>query len=81
MGQPIYESLDEFFTELDNFHGGWPKYQQKFETYSADARIIELKAFDRLFENEHRPSRELGEYLARRRWMGDVHELCLRAGR
>ena len=81
MGKPAYESLDEFFTEIDNYHGGWDEYRQKFLSYPPANRVIELTAYDKLLENEHKVTREHAEWVTRRRVLGDIHDLLKRAGR
>jgi hypothetical protein len=76
-----YESLDEFLTGLDNYSGGWPAYQQRYSELSPNNRVVEMVEFDKLFENECRPSRDLGQYITMRRWMHDTHDLLQRGGR
>ena len=81
MGKPAFESLDEFFTEIENYHGGWNEYRQKFLSYPPANRAIELTAYDKLLENEHKVTREHAEWVMKRRELGDLHELLKRANR
>jgi hypothetical protein len=81
MGKPAFENLGEFFQEIDTYRGGWDEYRQKFLSYPPDNRIIELTAYDRLLDQEYRPNRQTAEYIARRRELGDLHDLLKRAGR
>jgi hypothetical protein len=81
MGKPTFESLSEFFTEIDTYHGGWDAYREKFLRYPEENRIIELTAYDKLLDNESRPTRETAEFITKRRILGDIHNLLKRAGR
>ena len=81
MSKPLYESLDSFFTELENHYGGWPAFRNYFLHCPPQARITDLSAYDQLLEGEIRPSREHAEYIAKRRELGDLHDMMLRAGR
>jgi hypothetical protein len=77
----MYDDLDQFFTELNNFHGGYDAYRDRFVRASAEARAAELIGFDKLIENEHKPTREHAEWVTKRRQLGDLHNLLLRGGR
>jgi hypothetical protein len=81
MGMPAYSSLDEFMTELDNYHGGWEQYRDKFLRYEPNNRVIELTAFDKLLEQERQPTRQTAEYITKRRELGTIHDLLKPAGR
>jgi hypothetical protein len=81
MGKPAYESLGEFFQEIETYHGGWDGYRQKFLTYPPNNRVIELSAFDQLLGAEHRPTRQTAEYITKRRELGDLDAMLRRAQR
>ena len=81
MGIPAYWSLDEFMTEIDNYYGGWNAYREKFLSYPPNNRVIELSAYDKLLEAEHRPTRQTAEYITKRRELGDLDSMLRRVGR
>jgi hypothetical protein len=81
MSKPAFENLAEFFQEIDNYHGGWDAYKEKFFSYPKDNRIIELSAYDKLLEQELAPTRQTAEYISKRRILGDIDNLLRRAGR
>jgi hypothetical protein len=81
MGKPAYETLDEFLTDITNYHGGWDAYKEKFFGYAPNSRIIELSAYDQLLENEHKVTREHAEWITKGRELRDIHNLLLRAGK
>jgi hypothetical protein len=46
MSHPAYDSLDDFLTSLENYHGGYSAYRDLFARSSAEARNAELIGFD-----------------------------------
>jgi hypothetical protein len=77
-----YESLDEFFTDIENYYGGYGAYRDRFVCqYTPENRVIDLAAFDKLLANEHRVTRQHAEWVTRRRELGDIHNSLLRSGR
>ena len=82
MAKPAYNSLDEFFTEIENYYGGYDAYRDRFlRHYTPQNRVVDLAAFDQLLENEHKVTREHAEWVTRRRGLGDIHNLLLRTGK
>jgi hypothetical protein len=59
----MYSDLNEFFSELENYHGGFDGYRDRFVRASAEARAAELVGYDKLIEGEHKPTREHAEFL------------------
>jgi hypothetical protein len=81
MGKPAYDSLADFMTDLDNHHGGWDAYKEKFFGYAPESRVIELTAFDKLLQDEHKITREHAEWITKRRELTALDSLLRRAGR
>jgi hypothetical protein len=79
--KPAYESLTEFMTDLENYQGGWQSYRSRFFDCSPEQRIIEMSAFDRLLQDEHKVTREHAEFVTRRRELSALDSLLRRAGR
>ena len=85
MTKSVYGSLDEFMTGLKNYGSDtddpWREYTTRFLKLDRAGRANELACYDDLLENEHRPTRELGEWITKRRELGDIDALLKRTGR
>jgi hypothetical protein len=81
MSKPAYDSLDDFFHDIDTYRGGWDQYCAAFLRSPVETRVVELSAFDQLLEGQTSVSRQTAERIQMRRQIGDIHQTLLRAGR
>jgi hypothetical protein len=78
-----YHSLGEFFSRMETYGSEtddpWSEYKTRFVKLDRAGRANELSCYDDLLENEHRPTRELGEWITKRRELGHLDNLLRRA--
>jgi hypothetical protein len=77
--------LEEFFNGLERYNNEtgdpWAEYKNRFLKLEPAGRAHELACYDQLLAEECRPTRELGEWIAKRRELADIDALCKRGGK
>jgi hypothetical protein len=74
-------TLEEEFAQIDR-NGGWDNYKLNyFAKLDKQQRATELGMFERMLQDEARPSRSWAGYLAKKRELDDLHKLFSDAGR
>jgi hypothetical protein len=75
--QEIFGNLQRYFNDdvFDSFK------TKEFFHYGPDMRIAVLSGWDRLMEQETKPTRDTAELIAKKRELMDLHQLLERGGR
>jgi hypothetical protein len=73
----VFDSLQKYARE-DIFDAFKTK---EFFRYSPDMRVAVLSGWDRLMEQETKPSRATAELISKKRELDDLHNLLIRGGR
>jgi hypothetical protein len=78
------DSLNEIFDSLEKYEGEevFDRFRDEtFFRYNHDQRVAVLMGWDKLMQEETRPSRQTAAWMARGRELRAVHDLLDRAGR
>ena len=80
------ESMEEYRDRVVRYHNAdfedaFRNLKNDFVKAAPHQRIGWLQGWDNALSQEYRPSRDHAEWLAKRRELGDLHEVLKRAGR